>query len=758
MQLTCGKIVTPCGACNLFSSPHRVLHIDVAAGTAWGIALPRFRENGHVVGYVTRPVAWPLDTVTDLLETGRIVQGEFRAPGFWAMTDDEYISVDLSDGEQRRRNALRLKRDASWATIEPIVSGASLLELLTARSIRGLIAKRAKECGLTPVTVYRLLHLYWAHGSVLNGLYPLTHRCGAKGKDRQSRKPMGRPPSLLKTGAAIDSRFVMSSIDKTRCAVAFAQVGKGCPARTALARMYYAFYSIVDFDEKGVVRVTLFPQNRRPSPSQFRYWGRKLAQSPEFRRRNGLPTIPLKRAHRGGSSRELAQAAGECAQADGTSTDVCLVSLYDRRVKLPPPTRTAVIEQVSGVTLSPFVGWRHPSASTVLQAIYLGAIDKAEFCARFGIDIKRGRWPGLLCRKYLIDNGEARCQEVLDFATQFRIDMEYAPSYAGAAKPDVETSHRSDHKAVDHQLPGSTLGRKRERGQPHPADSALWNYYEYMREYLLYCLEALDREVPERAPTQLIAEGLRPTQINILKWLMDHGQRADIAFDPDQLRAMTLPTFDAVIQYNGVVLKYPDSNHRVEELRFFSEKLRDDERYKRAAATRTIIKVHVKFDQQSLGELWLPGGSEVIRCRNVSSDDYLILHGTLADLAQHREAEAVYRAEHQQTRDQASAAKAAGRAATTTAAAAEQKQQQGGIRTPKSEKHGDLRPNAAAEQSVIESAGLTPTNTSARARPSPAPLNTPPVSCVGEEDSAAAKAVARFVRSLSDKGAPHDEG
>jgi hypothetical protein len=43
---------------------------------------------------------------------------------------------------------------------------------------------------------------------------------------------------------------------------------------------------------------------------------------------------------------------------------------------------------------------------------------------------------------------------------------------------------------------------------------------------------------------------------------------------------MTLPTFDAVIQYNGIVLKYEDSNRRIRELRFFSERLRSDPRYR----------------------------------------------------------------------------------------------------------------------------------------------------------------------------------
>jgi len=747
MQLTPGKILVPQDSCKIMKTPHRVLDIDTAAATVWGIALPRFRENGRVMGYVRGPVALPLDIVTTQLEGGDIVQAKFRAPGFWAMPDAEFASDDLPDAEKNRRKALQLKRDTSWRAIEPIVAGASLSELLGTPSIRALINERAKACGRSSVTIYRLLHVYWAHGSVKNGLYPMTHRCGAKGKERHPRKPMGRPPLRLKVEGGADSRFIMSAIDKTRCGVAYAMVSKSCPVRIAWDQMNYTFYSTLEVDDKGKEYVKLFEQNRRPSLEQFRYWGRKLAQVPEFRKRNGLPAIEPKRGHRGGASRELARSVGECAQFDGTSTDVYLVSLFDRRVKLPPPTRSPVIEQLSGIQLSPFVGWHHPSGSTVLQAIYLGATDKSELCRRFGIKIKRGDWPGLLCRKYLVDGGEARCQEVLDFATQFQIDMEYAPSYAGAAKGDVEALHHSDHKKLDHQIPGSTLGHQRERGQRHPADSALWNYYEYMQEYLRNCLTELDQEDPTRAPTQLKVKGLRPSRINILKWYLDSGQRADVSFDPNQLRAMTLPTFDAVIQYNGVTLKYPDSNNRVKELRFFSEKLRNNERYLRAAATRCAAKARVKFDPQNLGELWLLGGPEVIRCHNVLSDDYLVLHGTLADLIQHRDAEATHRAEHQQERDQASADKTARRDATSAAAAAELKALQGAARIPKSKKHADLRPNAVAEQRAIEASGLTPTGGAS----APEPLPTPPPAQTGNPDGAARAAVAELVSRLAQR-------
>lgn len=753
MQLMPGQILTPQEACEFMKTSHRVLQIDTVAGCVWCISLPRFREDGHVMGYVTGPVSWPTETIITALETGQLVQANFRAPAYWSMTDSEFVAEDLPAATRSRRKKLQMRRDTAWTAIKPIIDACSLSDLVRGTSLGSLVSMRAQEVHHSSVTIYRLLHLYLAHGSVLNGLYPMTHRCGAPGKDRQPRKPMGRPPRRSQRSADAKGTFMMSSLDKVRCGVAYAMVSKSCRVSMAYARMNTAHYANLEIDEEGASRVTLFEQGDRPSRTQFRYWGKKLARSPEFRERNGLATIAIKRTHRGGSTRELAQAVGECAQFDGTSTDVYLKSLLDRRKTLPPPTRSPIVEQRSGVLLSPFVGWQHSSSSTTLQAIYLGAVDKSELCGRFGIPIKRGVWPGLLCRKYIADNGEARTQEVLDFMIQFRVDIEFAPSYAGAAKGDVETRHHADHKEFDHRLPGTTFGHQRERGQPHPGDAALWNYYEYMQEYLRTCLESLDREDPTRAPTQLIAKGLRPSRINILKWYMDNGQRADVSFDQDQLRAMTLPTTDAVIQYNGIILKYEDSNRRIQELRFFSEKLRSDTRYQEAAATRRVIKVRVKFDPQSLGDLWLPSTKEVIRCRNKSADDYLIVHGTLADLTQHREAESDYLAKHQQERDEAEAKKTLRRDATTAAASADMKTQQvsNPVLAPKSKRNADLRNNAAAEQHLIEESSLTPTGVvSAPQPPTAVQTDAPFKKGVGGTDSAAARAVASLVRSLPD--------
>lgn len=566
-------------------------------------------------------------------------------------------------------------------------------------------------------------------------------------------RPMGRPPKRLAIEPDAPRQRILTEIDKRQIGVAYALTGQEHTRSYAFAQMNNAFYSDAEVGSDGNSHFALHPKCLRPTRRQFDYWGRKLANLPEFRKSNGLPQIRVKQFHRGGSSRELAEAIGESAQFDATSGDVYLTSLFDRQAKLSPPTRSIIIEQRSTVILAPLVSWEHPSSSTFLQALLLGASDKVALCARYGIKIGPDDWPGLLCRKYFTDNGEARTAEVLEAGEQLGFDLEFAPSYKGAAKGDVESQHHADHRGLDHMLPGTTRGRRRERGEKHPALSALWNHDEYMREYLLLCIAHNNAEDPKRAPTEMVVAGIRPTRINILKWLISHGQRADIPFDLDMLRAWTLPTVDAVIQRNGIFISYPGTRVRVHQLRFMCDALRNDPRFVKAGTTGHVVPTQVRFQGENLSELWLPQDSGLLRVPNVSSDRYLLDHGTLADLAQHHESEAVRQATLQQSTDQAEAEVVQRRGVVTDNAATELKRQREPSGTPvsKAMQLRNLKANAGREQAFIRLRARDG-RPKQPASPPPAAADTQPV----RADDAASAAAASFAAGLKTAGASNE--
>lgn len=696
-------MLVPALSTKVLDRPYRILMHDLAADQLWCIGLPMVSDSGRVKGYVPGPRILKTTDVMTAVEQGHVKQESFVAPGFWAMTDADYIAEARDDSEKLRREKRLKVRDVAWDIIEPIVTSNSLPSLLRASTLRPQILQQASAHGVSTVTVYRLLHLYWAHGSTRNGLIPNTHRCGGLGQERRIRDHhIGRVPRAFQRGEIQTNGYKLAALDKTRIATAYGLSSK--TKAEAYNVLCAAFYSNEIVDSTGARRYCIRPRGERPSKEQFLYWGERLSR-PLYEEHFSSVTRPKLPTHHGGSSQDLATAVGQCAMFDATSTDVYLVSMYNRQVKLPPMTRSLLVEVRSTACIGVHCGWESPSQATALKTLYCGATNKQEYCRRFGIEIGDDDWPGMLCRTNLVDNGEMRGDGVCEAERQFAFGIEYAKTYSGQSKGDVESRHHADHKGFDHKLPGSTGGKPRQRGVPHPADSACLNYFEYMQALLRYIIRYNNEEVPSLAPSELRAAGIRPTRINILKWLRDHDQRADVPFNVSVLRALTLPKWKATFQYNGIVLKTPDGRRNIPGLRYFSEALRHDKRFLLANTTRRVVLVSLRVDPESLSEVWLPSAAGLLRIPNVSSDELLRKCGTIADEVQCMDSEAAHRDQHQQARDQAALEETIAQEQTIADAKQELGKQARQLphRVSKNKVRANLRANVAAEQRALAS-------------------------------------------------------
>jgi len=709
MLIERNAMLVPALSKEVLDRPHRILTFDLIADELWCIELPRIDEHGHRMGYVRGPRLLSARAVTTALKAGNLKQEAFIAPGYWAMTDEAYLT-ETDDPVERARRQKRIDlRDAAWNVIAPIVSGVPIETLVHTPSLRPRVLECADAAKCSLPTVYRLVHLYLAHGSTLNGLIPAIDKCGGHGKQRcTSTKRIGRQPSAFKRGYQPTPGFIPTEDDKARMATAYGLIGATCTRTDAYNILCAAFYSDPPSAQSKATAPALWPGHLRPTKQQFCYWGALLTEKiqvcahPKIVADKKIPT------HRGGSTQDLAAAIGQCAMFDATSTDVYLVSIYNRSVKLPPMTRSLLIEVRSTACIGFYCGWNPPSQATALQTILCGARDKSQICGRFGIPLAPDEWPGIVCRLNLADNGEMRGAKISDAERMIGFGVEYAKTYFGAGKGDVESRHHADHKGFDHKLPGSTKGKPRQRGVPHAAETACWNYFEYMRELLLYIINYNNTEVSNLAPTQMLVEGIRPTRINILKWMRDHGQRADIVVDLGQLRALTLPECKASMQYNGIILKTADGKRNIPGLRFFSDELRQDDRFIRANTTRKSEPIIVRADAEALDEIWLPSSHSLIRLPNVASDDLLIRQGTLADVVSRMDTESVYRDSHQQEVEQSSMEMTLHQQETTANARREQVKQNKSEAHPPS-KHAqrtNMRKHAADEQKAVDAGGI----------------------------------------------------
>jgi hypothetical protein len=633
LKIELNQVLVPTRSGSTLSGPHRILAVSPDQDLAWLIPLPSPIGGEEYRYYQYGVVTLPLAALQEDLEQGHVCTAEHRLPPHWLLSDDDYINAAHPYGEQERRQKRLKTRDEKWALIERIFRERTIPSVARHYgSLNSELAAIARMNNLSVACVRRALNLYLASGGVKNALIPKTENCGAAGTTRKVKKPTGRPKKSG-DGASASSNYILSDRDKERCADGYLLRKTGRTDRSAYLTASAAFWSEHIIDENGVHKAMLLPSHHRPSLQQFTYWGKKGGPMAEARiagsrRRNDPSGVSTRR---GGASTDITSVVGVNAMFDGTSNDVYLVSIYSRNRVLPPMTRLIIKEPISSAVIGVHCDWQPPSPNAALKAIHAAAQDKHELCSKYGVDCPPGSWPGLLCKSYLADNGELRAKEITEAESVFGFSVEYAKTYDGASKGDVETQHKSDHVAVDHAIPGTTRGRKHKRGEPHPADSAILNHYEYMQMLLRHYIAYNNELVPDRAPLAMIQAGIPPTRINVLKWYRDTYQSAELTADLEHMRAYTLYRWPAVIRETGIFLKSTDRKRVYHGHRFFSRELKDDKRFQDVQSSRRAkdVTVHVGA---GIDHIWLPTEAGMIMLANTSADTASVDMTCLADL------------------------------------------------------------------------------------------------------------------------------
>ncbi|MBS1770548.1 MAG: hypothetical protein JSS77_12860 [Acidobacteria bacterium] len=690
-----------------FSWPHRILRIDRDLGQASVIALPgapgkKAKKATHVGG----PRQVRLADLEDAMRRNALVITAFEAPGFWSMTDEQYLD-DAPNKKEREKRVVRLAdRDAAWEMIRPIVGTLSIRDIAGNPSqCRAKVLRQAEKCKVNGTTVYRTLHIYLASGGVRSSLIPNKHLRGAPGREKEQKTKLGRKSRLEKAGDAGEKKFVLTPDDKRRLAIGFTLRGKGRTTEDAYLLMCSVFWATLL--PSGETK--LFPANERPTLTEFKYWGRKLNTTEARKKRIGADAWTSEVT--AGSTRDQVCAVGQIAMLDSTSTDVYLTSMRSRLKKLPPMHRTIVKELSAKAVVGLYTGWENPSPATALQAVLSSVEGLAELYARFGVEAKDDELPPpLLCKLYLVDNGEMKAAAVTEAEQQFRFGVEYVKSYSGQSKSDVENQHHTDHKRLDHKLPGTTSGKQRERGEPFPASCALWNYYEYMHELLQMIKDYNNEEVPHLAPTAMQKEGIKPTRINIMRWMMAKNMRADIPCDVNQLRASTLPSRPAVMTKTGIHLLMPDGIRHVPQIRFYAPDLMKSHFFADAVKNSASVKIKIKCKEGDTSHVWFALPTGLTRIPNVSSDDDFMREATLVDHVQWTEAEDLRKDKQRPIEDQKKLDTLLRREGITVKAAREVKEELAEMpkKPSKKESMSELRKNREEEMATLRSQSHAP--------------------------------------------------
>lgn len=661
--------------------PMRVLDFVLARDELWLIPLPGRigKKATRRETYTGGPVRCSLTEFVAHISESRIAVSRFVSNPAHDMPDAEMRSRGTTPKALVRIEKRLQHRDSRWEIIAPIVANRGVLEIMNDPGRTAAIARRAEEMGVSRTTVYYLLHRFWASGSRKNGLMNDYARCGCPGMPKTQSTKLGRKTRLDKAGEPDSAGYVLDNDDdKRKLAWGYALIKHNLSPRDAWLATSSVHWAERTTDEDGKLSTKLLPPLQRPSYDQFLYWGELLNGEKSITEMSlGKLEFDKKTGARGGSLQDQVTAVGQLGVFDSTSTDVYLTSRMSRLRVLPPLTRLVAQDVRSELIYGLYCGWEAPSPATALQAILHGATPKPAWCKRFGIEISEEDWPHQLTRTIQADNGELKAATATEAERQFGFSITYTSTNRGDKKGGLESSHHVVHKALDHKLPGSTKGKPRTRGVPHAASSALWNYYEYMRELIAAILKYNNEERLELAPLEMLQEipHIKPTRLNIFHWLRKQGMRADLPVDLDALRGFTLPDLKAVVRKNGVYLLGTVLGHEqvLPKMRYTSPELVATGLMSRVKVSGSPVRTVVKMDQCAPEIAWLPTQVGMIPLKLTGNDTLLSRQITLDDWQDHLAERTLARDKGRGHTDQADLDTLLRREVTTANAKAERK-------------------------------------------------------------------------------------
>ena len=520
-----------------------------------------------------------------------------------AWTDQE-----LADRFHRRRGAeppqvrkLKLR----WAMIEPLVNGDDRNLLFETERRRARIEKRAEEILaddsmveiLTSVVrvskakrgkaydtsrksclrrleaeIQRLLNQYWAGGSVRGALIGFEHACGAPGKPKKLvSKKIGRKNAAVlegyhdRAGICIaadsrDARIIKHCYDTW--------VIRHTTVSSAARRMWDEFYSDEVQQPDGSMKRVLVPAEHRPTEAQFRYWGTLEDRSACAWKRH-LPPKEFEKSFRAvlGSVNDDVYAVGQRGGIDSSPPDIQLVRAIDRLKRVGGGHRVLVADSIVGYIPGVYMGFDAPSARTVRLAIF-NAMDPdkrlwlEDLCLDDELDADD--FIPMWFESLWADNTDLRNEEIKQCLTGIGTDVNFIPVMRGDLNSRAETSHKQLHRMVDHNLLGSSYGKKTDRGESSATERARLTMMEAMREVVRAIHLHNTCEFDDIRPLRMRQKNVPCTRFHITRELMRTGHVARALQAVDLSRRFLLPRLDGTFTESGVRLHRSNESEKVE--------------------------------------------------------------------------------------------------------------------------------------------------------------------------------------------------
>ncbi|GHB46085.1 transposase [Pseudovibrio japonicus] len=533
-----------------------------------------------------RPIGALLSDFTAAVDSNAIQAEAFETP--------PYLLVDEESLPQHRRQM----RDERLLHIQPLIKNRSFLQdfALSLRSTH--VSDRAKEIGIDVRTLYRLLNTYWRYGQTANALLPRFAKQGAPGKQRQSgEKKRGKPVTsrtgLINMNPGInitphDKKLILKGAKK------FLLIGEHRSYKSAWEKTIAHYYSKEVLAAEQEERFPNVPNYR-----QFCYWVKVLIDEDKLIR-GRTNTGDYLRNKRGlhGAATDHAKVPGSCFEIDATVADVHLVAHFDRSKVLGRPTIYSVVDVASRMIVGIHVSLEHASWRAAKQALLNAFSPKPPYCLRYGITITEEAWPcHHLPESLLCDRGELAGlvpEQLLVPVTQLSITPPYRPDM----KAIVERCFGKFNSELLHELPGSTKGRARTRGEPDARLQSQLTIHEFtalLIDEVLQQNQSVCEALASQSPL-LIQNGLAPTPLNYWNIHRQTNRTAFMVTDPDRLTAELLHPVEVSMTGRGI---------RLHDSIYYTYDHPDFDALKAKARTQGRIKLEGRQDPENASLLYV---------------------------------------------------------------------------------------------------------------------------------------------------------
>lgn len=490
-----------------------------------------------------------------VMEYGAIVTAIESQDG--AICPFDPYSVPKLDDTEIDKTQLQI-RNKNWEKIKDLVCDEPAIYFEESRAIR--VREAVAKTGTQRKYIYKFLKRFWQRGMTKNALLPDYQNCGgfktqkSSGKSKRGRpsKQGRRDPEKIGVNITdVDKALIRIAIDK------YYDTKERNPIRRAYNLMIEKHYN-KGYEIQGRAKVPITaPPEECPSYDQFYYWFNKFRNlEKSIKARKGERYFNLTSRPVLNESTHFAHGPGHIFQIDSTIADIYLLSMFLKTLIIGRPVLYFIVDVFSRLVAGLYVGLEGPSWIGAALALAVTAMNKVEFCARFGINIQPGTWPvHMLPQRLVADRGPEWVGKNSDklinnFGTIVTNDPPYRADFKGIVEQEF---HRAKESTI-RWIPGSFDGRYRERGEKDHRRDATLTIPQFTEVLIRMIINYNNNHFIEDYPLlpEMIADGVKPVPIELWNWGMKNRTGYLQYRTQQEVMLGLMPTGIATVSWQGI--------------------------------------------------------------------------------------------------------------------------------------------------------------------------------------------------------------